>query len=97
MQQSSILDVNNHALGLCCTSTVNTADCAAPIKFIHAVSVNRAGYFFTAIAYKVFKKASALVDMAFLINIITGLVNGRLFCRCYYFHIYVCVCVCVIV
>lgn len=52
MQQSSTLDVKNHALGLRCTSTVKTADCAAPMQFIHAVSDSFAGYFFTMIAYK---------------------------------------------
>lgn len=56
MQQSSILDVTNQALGLCCTITVKTADCAAPIKLIHALSDSCAGYFFTIIAYKVCKK-----------------------------------------
>jgi len=52
MQQSSIVDVMNHALGLCCRSAVKTADCAAPMQFIHAVSDSFAGYFFTMIAYK---------------------------------------------
>lgn len=52
MQKSSTVDVMNHAVGLCCTSTVKAADCAAPMQFIHAVSDSCAGYFFTMIAYK---------------------------------------------
>lgn len=55
MQQSSTLDVMDHAFGLCCRSRVKTADCAAPMKFIHAVSDSCAGYFFTTIAYKASK------------------------------------------
>lgn len=34
------------AAGLCSMHTVKTADCAAPIKHIHVVSDNFAGYLF---------------------------------------------------
>lgn len=63
MLQSSILDVINHALGLCCTSAVKTADCAAPMQFIHAVSDSCAGYFLTTTAYKASKQLWVLMYM----------------------------------
>lgn len=61
MQKSSILDVMNHALGLCCRNAVKTADCAAPMQFTHAVSDSCAGYFFTMIAYKESKYLLTLI------------------------------------
>lgn len=51
MVQISILDVRDHASGLCCTIAVKVADCTAPMQFIHAVSESCAGYFFTVNAY----------------------------------------------
>lgn len=52
MDQNSMLNEIDHAAGLCCMNTVNTADCAAPIQFIHAVSDSCAGYLFNVYAYK---------------------------------------------
>lgn len=46
MDQKSMLNAMDHAAGLCCMSTVKAADCAPPIKFIHAVNDSYAGYFF---------------------------------------------------
>ena len=45
-QKSMLLNAMDHAAGLCCMSTVKAADCAPPIKFIHAVNDSCAGYFF---------------------------------------------------
>ena len=55
MAQKSIPNiVIDHAAGLCLTNTANTADCAPPIQFIHAVSDSCAGYFFIVNVYKVY-------------------------------------------
>lgn len=55
MDQKSMSNAMDHAAGLCCsTITVKTADCAAPMKFIHVVSDSCAGYFFNVIPYMIY-------------------------------------------
>lgn len=54
MDQKSTLDVGNHADDLCSITAVKRADCAAPRKFIHAVSDSCAGYLFSVHACKFF-------------------------------------------
>ena len=52
MDHKSMLSPIIHAEGLSCSAIiVKTADCAAPIKHIHAVSDNCAGYLFRVDAW----------------------------------------------
>lgn len=50
MDQRSMLNPTVQAARLCSIQTVNTADCAAPMKLIHVVSDSCAGYLFNVIA-----------------------------------------------
>lgn len=50
MLQRSMSNPIIHAVGLCSTEAVKTADCMAPIKFIHVVSESCAGYRLSVIA-----------------------------------------------
>lgn len=51
MDQRSMLNPTVQAARSCSIQTVNTADCAAPMKLIHVVSDSCAGYLFNVIAY----------------------------------------------
>lgn len=54
MHHRSMPDVVDQAAALGCTIIVQTADCAAPIQFIHAEIDSFAGYFFNVNAYGVY-------------------------------------------